>query len=260
MPPARQFRPELGEVAPEGALGLLPHRHDTLLRALAEGEEIAALEVDLGQAQPDELRDPEAGGVEQLQHRPVAQARRSREVGGREEPFDLLLREHLGEAPEEARRREMLDRIVAALPRLDEVAIEAVHGGHRPAHGTRADLAAMQPAQMRGDRGGVGGEEILRLLAVEPLPQAHEVAAIGGDRARGKAALVGERVEPEVEPATPGDGNRRGDRLFRGSCRGPSHSRSPVYHCGAATATPTNGLSRRSSSSPVSGPCPGSRR
>src|SRR6187399_906378 len=81
VPPLGELRPQLGEVPAERALGLLPYRYHPLLRAFAEGEEVAPLEVDLRQPEPDELRNPKAGGIEQLEHRPVAQPGVRRQVG-----------------------------------------------------------------------------------------------------------------------------------------------------------------------------------
>src|SRR6185437_3541845 len=55
-----------------GRLGrALAHRHDPLLRALPGAADDALGEVDVGDAQGDELGHAQAGAVEQLEHRPV---------------------------------------------------------------------------------------------------------------------------------------------------------------------------------------------
>src|SRR6476646_11043485 len=71
-----QVRAAALEVDPGRLGGALSHRHDPLLRALAGAADDALGQVDVGDAQRDELGDAQAGAVEQLEHRPVAQAAR----------------------------------------------------------------------------------------------------------------------------------------------------------------------------------------
>src|SRR6266446_4660878 len=75
---AVEVRPAAREVAAEGAHRLPADRDDTLLRALAEGADKAALEVDRGLVEPDGLAHAQAGAVQELNEGAVAQRARRR--------------------------------------------------------------------------------------------------------------------------------------------------------------------------------------
>ena len=99
---AAQVRPAARKVRARSLDGALPHRDDPLLRALAHAPHETLVEVDVRDAQRDELRDPEAGAVEELQHRPVAQAARGA-VGSGDDRLGLSLGERLRERSAEPR-------------------------------------------------------------------------------------------------------------------------------------------------------------
>src|ERR1044072_803061 len=69
---AQQPAAHLGEIAPHPRLRLLPHRHDALLAALAEGDEEALVETQLRERPAYQLRYSQAGRVEALQLLPAA--------------------------------------------------------------------------------------------------------------------------------------------------------------------------------------------
>ena len=54
-----------------------PHGHHALLPSLAQGDEVARIEVDVGHAQADQLGDPQPGRVQGLDHREVADLART---------------------------------------------------------------------------------------------------------------------------------------------------------------------------------------
>ena len=56
-------------------------RHRPLLASLAEDPDDVPLAVDVVDVEPDQLAHPDAGGVEQLEHRDVAQPDRAAVVG-----------------------------------------------------------------------------------------------------------------------------------------------------------------------------------
>ena len=97
--PAVEERPAAGEVAPERLDGLAADRDDPLLAALAEDADDAVVEVDAALAEPDRLRDPQTGTVEELDERPVSERARRRPGGGLDQPLDLARRERARQPP-----------------------------------------------------------------------------------------------------------------------------------------------------------------
>ncbi len=49
-----------------------PERNQTFLAALADDPNVAGVETDTVDGETDEFGDPEPGGVERLEHRPVS--------------------------------------------------------------------------------------------------------------------------------------------------------------------------------------------
>ena len=75
--PAMSSRPTL-EPGPQGGDGRVVDGDPALLGALAQHRDRAAAQVDVAAVEPAELRDPQAGGVEQLEHGQVAPVERRR--------------------------------------------------------------------------------------------------------------------------------------------------------------------------------------
>ena len=75
---AVEVRPAAREVAAQRLGGVAADRDDALLAALADHADEPVVEVDAGPVEPDRLRDPEAGAVEQLDERLVAERARLR--------------------------------------------------------------------------------------------------------------------------------------------------------------------------------------
>ena len=73
---AGERRPAVTEVAREVVSRLLSQRDDPLFPALAADVECFALEVDVGEIEPDGLRAPEPTGVQELEESSVSQRER----------------------------------------------------------------------------------------------------------------------------------------------------------------------------------------
>ena len=69
------------------------------------------MEVDVGQRQPDKLRNPKSCGVQQLQHRSVAKRPCVLAAHRREQQFDLSLGQGLRHALWDARPLDILGRV-----------------------------------------------------------------------------------------------------------------------------------------------------
>ena len=76
---ARELGPRLAEVARDPVAGLLAERDDPLLRALALADvDVLLLEVDVAEVEPDGLGAAQAGRVDELEQRAVAERERLR--------------------------------------------------------------------------------------------------------------------------------------------------------------------------------------
>ena len=80
-PPPRSPRPTLLHPYAPGGGGGTPEGHGPLLAALAEHPGHVALAVQVVDVEPDQLAHPDPGGVEELEHRHVAQPDRAAVVG-----------------------------------------------------------------------------------------------------------------------------------------------------------------------------------
>ena len=81
---------------------LLAERHRALLAALAADEHELLLEVDVAQVEPDRLRAPQAGRVDELEEGAVAQGEGLVALDQLEQPVDLLGLRRLGQALEQS--------------------------------------------------------------------------------------------------------------------------------------------------------------
>ena len=154
MRPGQQGGPDLGHVAAQVSGCGAPDGNDAVAPAFAlDDAQGAVFEVDIVDGQPGEFQAAEAGGVEQLEHGPVAVAARGGHVGLRQQPQDLFVGEHtLGQVVGFVERREALARVDEDLAPLVQEGEErfddphlpvAVGDGSRPAllaasHGQRA--------------------------------------------------------------------------------------------------------------------------
>ena len=71
---------------------MFSNRDEAFLAALADAGQVLLGQMQVGEAHADELGDAQARGVQQLDHRAIAQAQRSRHVGLRDERVHILER------------------------------------------------------------------------------------------------------------------------------------------------------------------------
>ena len=109
-----EVRAAAGEVAPQRLDGRASERDDALLVALAGDADEAVVEVDARLVEADRLGDAEAGAVEQLDQRPVAQRARRRAGRGLDQPLDLAGRQRARQGARPPRQRQRRRRVVAA--------------------------------------------------------------------------------------------------------------------------------------------------
>ena len=151
----------MGRIAAHGRRRERPQRHDALLVALAQTTQQAALEVDVGAAQGDDLAGPQAAAVEKLEQGEVALGERPRRRHGGEDGLDLVDPQHPGQALGMLGRGEMHRRIGHEAVFAHEVVIEAADRRHAARHaGGRAvaprpvEVAVEVVVGRRGDAAG----------------------------------------------------------------------------------------------------------
>ena len=181
--PRASCRPGLAQVAGDGERGELAERHDALLRALAAHPHELLVEVDVAEVETDRLGAPEAGGVDELEDRPVAE--RERAVAGEslDEVLDLLLlrrlRQPLGQAWRQRRVRHAGRPEGEAQERAD---------GRDPAR----DRRRREPRPAPVEPGHVVGEDAdvdlvdRRVSRVQPVGEMAEVGRVGPARRLGE--------------------------------------------------------------------------
>ena len=86
---AVEVRPAAREVAPQGLGGVPADGHDALLAALADHAHEPVVQVDARLVEADRLGDAQAGAVEQLDERLVAERARLRPGRGVDQPLRL---------------------------------------------------------------------------------------------------------------------------------------------------------------------------
>ena len=109
-----QGRPAVAQPLVQSAVGGLSVRHGPFLCALAENAQHSPPAINVVDVQPDQLRDPDAARVQQLEHQPVAQHDRFRRLGviGGDHELGRFVRAQDGrEMPPWSRAREQLPDI-----------------------------------------------------------------------------------------------------------------------------------------------------
>src|SRR5262249_10118873 len=141
---ADELRPRLVQIARQQMPGLLAERDDALLPALAAHVKLLAVEVDVREVEPDGFRRAQAGGVDELDERPVPQRERPLADERLERGLDLRRLRRVGEAPLPARRQGR----VRNLRRPEREAKEASDGGDLPRDRRRRQFARPRAAEL----------------------------------------------------------------------------------------------------------------
>ena len=129
---------------------LLAERHQALLRALAHRAHHASVEVHFEGLQRHQLGHAQPGGVEQLEHRAVAQAHGRGRVRRGEQRFDVRLRQRFREARRALGRIELERRIDLDAPLAQAVLVEALQRRHAPRRARGATLARAEEGEQIG--------------------------------------------------------------------------------------------------------------
>ena len=170
--------------------------------ALADAGEVRLVEVQVVRAHAHELRHPHAGGVQQLQHRAIPEATRSRDVRLRQQGVHLLDREERGKRGPGPRRPQILGGVANDRAVQQEVAVEAADGGHGSGHGARGEAGRPELAHERFEIGAL--ERLERALLRRSVPrQRAQVARVALERVRREAPLDAQVIQERVDHSSP---------------------------------------------------------
>ncbi len=123
---------------------LATNRDDARLVALAEHPHLTAQQLfHAGQVEPCQLGKAQAGRIEKLEHRLIAQLQQIVALR-REKPVRLIGREHLRQRLRALRRADAIHRVVGRLPALAKPAIETTPGRQRTPQRSTAEPAHVQ--------------------------------------------------------------------------------------------------------------------
>ena len=179
------------EVAAERLGGLAADRDDPLLVSLADAADEAVVERDRRLLERDGLGDAEAGAVEELDERAVAEVARLRAGGGLDQALGLARRERPRQLRPSAREVELGGRVVVALAEQLLVAEEGAQRRGAPRERRRREAGGAQLGEVALEVVGRRG----RGRRAEERGEVREVAAVGVDRAR-RAPRREQREEP----------------------------------------------------------------
>ena len=164
-----------GEPGRDRRAGRLADRDHSLLAALAAHHQHAVVAQHGGERQPDQLRYPEAGAIEQLDERAQALAVLPR-AGRGDQAGDLVLGEELGQRATLPRAVDDRRRIVAAPALGGEEAVELAQRREPSCRRARRHAGLREMGEVAADRRAVGG----RQAAAAPPQEGGEVAEVAG--------------------------------------------------------------------------------
>ena len=149
----------------------------------------------------DELGDAQAGRVQQLDHRAIAQAERRGRVGLIEQPIHFIEREKLGQRRPRARRAQVVGGARADPSIEHEEAIEAADGGDAARNRSRREAAGSLLAHERLERRAI--ERVERAACGGGIPSERgQIARVALERVIGQPALDAQMIQESVDHRT----------------------------------------------------------
>jgi hypothetical protein len=194
---ADQRRPAIPKVALQPGHGFVADGHEPLLAPLPARRQEPAVEVHVGDLEPDQAPTRGARRVEHFDERAVAKAAGDVRIGLCEQPIHFL--DSTGTSGARARREAAAgrrqDSIAGAAD--DQVPVEAARGGDRASDGSRRE-AAHHLAHELFEAGAIDGGERNAGAGGEPA-EVCEIARVALDGVHRQPALDAEVIEVGVD-------------------------------------------------------------
>ena len=195
--PAKQAQSAITDKPLKPCAGRFTHRYEALPAPLADYAHDTHVQAEHDEPHADQLGHPQAGRIEQLEHRPVTLP--SRRIGRwrSEQGFHLGLRQDLGQTLRWRRQFDPSGRVRTQSTLAHQPAIQTPQTGDQPA------LAGW--AGTSGELGEIGGDVTLGRAqqgptsTLQPDREQAQVAAIRGERAWRQTVLQPQRVAQTVD-------------------------------------------------------------
>ena len=246
-PPAHQVGVQRGHRGPTD-------RHQPLLSSLAAQQHRAGVGVDVVDVEPDRLGDPRAGGIQQLEQRPVPQRQRTVRLavaaGTLQQGQHLVDGQALGQPPARRRRLDRAGHVEFGEPFGGGEAVQPADGDQRARRRHRRQrsrpgvrVAAAQRGQEVAHVGLGDLAQVVDAAQGEVLGVAPQIPPIGAQRVGGDATLDRQVVEVALQLVVEGRAECRHAWSFRranavglstqAASTGRNESKSPRAACAA---------------------------
>ena len=188
--PRASARAAVPEIAPDDVGRFLADRHQPLLAALAANVDGLAVEVDVGEVEPDGLGAAQPARVDELHERAVSERERLAAVQSVDDRVDLGGLGRVGQPARASRAEGELGNTFGA----ECAAEEGPDGGEAPGDARRGKAAARPPQVGRvvGEHAHVHVAES-QASVIEPVGEVADVAPVGAAR---RVAQAGALQEP----------------------------------------------------------------
>ncbi|MNZ56061.1 hypothetical protein D3C78_739990 [compost metagenome] len=146
--PAEQLVAPVAQVALDPYHRFFAHGHQALLAAFAHHPQHPLAQVDLIQGQAHQLGDPQAAGIEDFEHGPVALTDRLAQVWRLQQRLDVLFRQGFGQRPPQLWHVDLQGRIDTNQFFPQQIAIEATHTREKACGRSRLVALIQAPGQV----------------------------------------------------------------------------------------------------------------
>src|SRR6266480_238259 len=149
-PLAHESRPRAAEIRTHRLLRVTADRYLSFLPALPHDAHGSALQVEVVDVEPRELRDAQTGTVEDLEDRAITEPGRRGAVGRLDEAPDLVQAEWMGKRARHPRSHDLAGGVLRRDALAEEEAMERPNGREDARHGRRFVRGFLRP--VRGSR------------------------------------------------------------------------------------------------------------
>ena len=188
-----------GNITLEPGDRILSQGNDALLVALPPGDEVSHLQIDGVQPQLHQLRDPQAGGIQHLEHRPIPNAPGGRVVRRPQESTDFLRSKIAGQLQQKPGRLDKLQGVGPNHPLPHQVGKKRANGAgisHPAADGHPGSIEMIQkrPGDLLGHI-----RRVTDIVLLEIVPEPLQIVPVRLHRIVGESPLHPDVIDKPVD-------------------------------------------------------------